>query len=132
MSNTKINQDHKDTIIIDLDNTLTMESDLSYEEKKPNKKVIEACHKYKSLGFKIVVFTSRNMRTFNQDIDLIKINTYPKIKTWLKKNNVPFDEIIVGKPWCGNNGFYVDDRAIRPSEFVSMSYTQINDIIEDN
>ena len=44
-------------------------------------------------------------------------NTLPIIKDWLLANNVPYDEIIIGKPWCGMNGFYVDDRAIGPSEF---------------
>ncbi|HFM3427384.1 TPA: capsular biosynthesis protein, partial [Escherichia coli] len=42
-----------------------------------------------------------------------------------EKNNVPYDEIYVGKPWCGHEGFYVDDKAIRPNEFVNLSYNEI-------
>ena len=49
----------------------------------------------------------------------------PGIISWLEKHNVPYDEIHVGKPWCGFNGFYVDDKSIRPSEFVSLSYEEI-------
>jgi capsule biosynthesis phosphatase len=131
MSNQDICHQHDDSIIIDLDNTLTLESELNYDKKEPNKQVIETCHKYKELGFRIIVFTSRNMRKFNKDVNLIKANTLPKIKSWLDKNNVPYDQIIIGKPWCGKRGFYVDDRAIRPSEFVSIPYTEIMKKIED-
>ncbi|HAN2428273.1 TPA: capsular biosynthesis protein, partial [Escherichia coli] len=51
--------------------------------------------------------------------------TLPIIVEWLEKNNVPYDEIYVGKPWCGHEGFYVDDKAIRPNEFVNLSYNEI-------
>ena len=74
---------------------------------------------------KIIIFTARNMRTFDGDIEKITENTLPIIKDWLLANNVPYDEIIIGKPWCGMNGFYVDDRAIRPSEFSKMSIDEI-------
>ncbi|HFM3195463.1 TPA: capsular biosynthesis protein, partial [Escherichia coli] len=46
------------------------------------------------------------------------------------RNNIPYDEIIVGKPWCGTNGFYVDDKAIRPSEFISLSETEIAELLD--
>ena len=48
---------------------------------------------------------------------------------WLRRHDVPFDEIHVGKPWCGTEGFYVDDRAVRPSEFLSLSRGQIAALI---
>ena len=49
----------------------------------------------------------------------------PNIVEWLKKHNVPFDEVYIGKPWCGFEGFYIDDKSIRPSEFINMSYDEI-------
>ena len=60
-----------------------------------------------------------------------KINSFtlPIILNWLKKYDVPFDEVVVGKPWCGYSGFYVDDKAIRPSEFLKFSYSQIKRLI---
>lgn len=118
------------TIVIDLDNTLTVESNAPYEKKIPNYPVIEACRKYHDLGFKIIIHTSRNMRTYDGDIDTIKKVTYPIIIEWLEKYNVAYDEVIVGKPWCGDNGFYVDDKAVRPSEFVSLSFEEIKTLIE--
>ena len=50
---------------------------------------------------------------------------------WLQEHQIPFDEIIVGKPWCGTDGFYVDDRAVRPSEFLNMSYAEIQNLLEN-
>ena len=45
------------------------------------------------------------------------------------RHDIPFDEIHVGKPWCGTEGFYIDDRAIRPSEFVALSLGEIQTLI---
>jgi capsule biosynthesis phosphatase len=55
--------------------------------------------------------------------------TLPGIITWLQRHQVPFDEIHVGKPWCGFDGFYVDDRAVRPSEFLTLSLTEIHALL---
>jgi capsule biosynthesis phosphatase len=48
---------------------------------------------------------------------------------WLAKHDIPYDEIHFGKPWPGSGGFYVDDRAIRPSEFRRLSYQQITQLL---
>jgi capsule biosynthesis phosphatase len=112
-------------IIIDLDGTLTVDAEGKYSEKLLNHEVIDACRMYKNKGFEIIISTSRNMRTYEGNIGKINIHTLPGIISWLEKHNVPYDEIHVGKPWCGFNGFYVDDKSIRPSEFVSLSYEEI-------
>ena len=54
------------------------------------------------------------------------------IVNWLNKHDVPFDEIHIGKPWCGDDGFYVDDKAIRPDEFARLSYEEIRKLISNN
>ena len=117
-------------IIIDLDATLTIESDLPYEQKEINRDVLKACVSYKEQGFRIIISTSRSMRTYEGNLGKINKNTLPKILSWLNENNVPFDEIYVGKPWCGKDGFYVDDRAIRPSEFSSLNENEIKKILD--
>jgi len=86
-------------------------------------------NEYKKKGFEIILFTSRNMRTYDGNIGKINKNTLPTLMTWLEKNEVPYDEIYVGKPWCGFEGFYVDDKAIRPSEFTSLSYEEIQSLL---
>ncbi|XAK35102.1 HAD hydrolase family protein [Campylobacter coli] len=117
-------------IIIDLDGTLTLDIDAPYQDKPLNKDVLKRLYYYKQLGFKITIFTSRNMRTFSGNIEEIKKNTLPLIVEWLDRHNVPYDDIIIGKPWCGFEGFYVDDRAIRPSEFVKQSYEEIKELLQ--
>ena len=120
----------KDKIILDLDNTISLTHKKNYRQSKINIKLKNRISLYKKKGFKVIIYTSRNMNTFKENIDLIKKKTLPVIKNWLKKNEVPYDEIIVGKPWCGNNGFYVDDKAIRPSEFVLKNKAEINKILK--
>lgn len=116
-------------IIIDLDGTLTVESDLPYAEKEPNIEIVQACREYKAAGFEIVISTSRNMRTWEGNIGKINKHTLPVIIDWLNRHNVPFDEVYVGKPWCGFEGFYVDDKSIRPSEFSALSYQEIAELL---
>lgn len=119
------------TIIIDLDGTLTIDDDkVDYCDKNPNLALIETIKEYKKMGFKITIFTSRNMRTFNNDIEKIKTHTLPIITSWLDKHKIPYDDIIVGKPWCGFDGFYVDDKAIRPSEFINLKYEEIKELLK--
>ena len=118
-------------LILDLDGTLTIdEEEKDYIDKKPNTKVIEKLKEYKSQNFRITIYTSRNMRTFGGDIEKIKTNTLPQIINWLEKYSVPYDDIVIGKPWCGFEGFYVDDKAIRPSEFSTLSYEEICTLLQ--
>jgi capsule biosynthesis phosphatase len=120
-------------LIIDLDGTLTVDDEsLAYSQKVPNGAVVEALRNYKSKGFEIVVNTSRNMNTFNQALGKINKHTLPVIIEWLNKHNIPYDEIFVGKPWCGKEGFYIDDKSIRPDEFVKLSYDEIKKLVGIN
>ncbi|MCF6764277.1 HAD hydrolase family protein [Thiotrichales bacterium 19S3-7] len=116
-------------LVIDLDGTLTVESKKPYSEKSINLEVVEKLRQYKKMGFRITIFTSRNMRTYQGNIGLINMHTLPEIIQWLDKHDVPCDEVIVGKPWCGFDGFYVDDKAIRPSEFIDKSYDEIKSLL---
>lgn len=112
-------------LIFDLDDTISFTSDGDYVNAKPNRKLIDKMKEYKDLGFQIVISTSRNMRTYKGNIGKINANTLPVIIKWLAENQVPYDEIYTGKPWCGFEGFYIDDKAIRPQEFTDLSYREI-------
>ncbi len=117
-------------LVVDLDDTLTVHgSAASYAEKEPNLALVEKLREYKAAGFEIIVQTARNMRTYQNSIGKINANTLPVIVDWLRRHDIPYDEIYVGKPWCGTEGFYVDDRAIRPSEFLSLSLDQIRALV---
>ena len=117
------------TLIIDLDGTITIDDNVAYADKCPNTPLITKLKLYKKRGFKIVIFTSRAMRTYNGDLEQIKANALPTILEWLEKHKIPYDEVIIGKAWCGECGFYVDDRAIRPSEFENLSFAEITQLL---
>ena len=116
-------------LIMDLDDTICSTIDGDYKNSTPDLNVIQKMYEYRESGFTIAISTSRNMRTYSGDIGKINANTLPVIIEWLERYDVPYDEIIVAKPWCGMEGFYVDDKAIRPSEFKQKSYEQIVELL---
>jgi len=117
-------------IVVDLDDTITKhDPSLSYSDKEPDLMLIARLREYKAAGFEIAIQTARNMRTYNNSVGKITAHTLPVIIDWLRKHDVPYDEIYIGKPWCGLEGFYIDDRAIRPSEFLSLSLEEIQALI---
>lgn len=117
-------------LIVDLDNTISYTIKGDYVNSKPIEQTINMLRKYHDEGWEIIINSSRNMRTYESNVGKINIYTLPNIISWLNKYNVPYDEIIVGKPWCGYDGFYIDDKAIRPSEFHSMNEKEINQLLE--
>lgn len=116
-------------LIVDLDDTICSTKNGDYKNSIPDLKLIEKLHVYREDGFEIVINTSRNVRTYKGNVGKINANTLPIIIQWLEENDVPYDEIYVGKPWCGHEGFYIDDKSIRPSEFKSMDYKEIMDLL---
>ena len=80
---------------------------------------------YRAAGFEIVIYSARNMRTYNGSVGHITAHTAPGIIEWLKRHDIPYDELHIGKPWCGDGGFYVDDKAVRPDEFAALSYDDV-------
>ena len=129
---TKANRSDSKRIVIDVDGTVchTKDEGVSYLNAQPNLEVIRQIQKYKDGGFTIVLYTSRQMRTHENNLGKIVANTVPVLIEWLKRNNVPFDEIHIGKPWCGFEGFYVDDKSVRPDEFARMSYKEITELLD--
>jgi len=117
-------------LVVDLDGTITLANTSDYKNVLPNVELIKRLREYKKNGFTIVISTARNMRTYEGNVGKINIHTLPTITEWLDRHEVPYDEILVGKPWCGHDGFYIDDRAIRPSEFTALSFEKITALIE--
>ncbi|MBC7514615.1 MAG: capsular biosynthesis protein [Herminiimonas sp.] len=116
-------------LIVDLDETITVSADDGYRNALPNISLIERLRQYQLDGFEVVINTSRNVSTFEGNVGKINVHTLPVILDWLTRHEVPFDEIYVGKPWCGTEGFYIDDKAIRPSEFMALSLPQIHALL---
>ena len=117
-------------LIFDLDDTLCTTQNGDYANAQPITEVVEKLREYHRQGFTIVINTSRNMRTHQGNIGAINKNTLPIIIDWLGRHDIPYDELYVGKPWCGFEGFYVDDKAIRPDELVKLSYAEICQLLD--
>lgn len=122
-------------LIIDLDGTLalpvaaTPAAPNDYAHAVPDLALVARLRQYRVDGYQIVIHTSRNMRTYEGNIGMINVHTLPLILAWLTRHDVPFDEVHVGKPWCGLQGFYVDDRAVRPSEFARCTVAEIDALL---
>lgn len=120
------------TFIVDIDGTLCpiKKKEEMYEELVPYRQMVEKLRYYKENGAKIVLFTSRNMKSYQGNIGLINAHTAKILLDWLEHWEIPYDEIIYGKPWPGSNGFYVDDRAVRPDEFIQYSPEELKGICD--
>jgi capsule biosynthesis phosphatase len=119
-------------LVVDVDGTLCLDKDseLGYASAVASQSMKLRLTELKSNGYWIILFTSRNMRTHDGNIGAIIKHTAPVLIQWLAENDIPYDELHFGKPWCGNEGFYIDDRAIRPREFLDNSIEQINALLE--
>jgi CMP-N,N'-diacetyllegionaminic acid synthase len=93
--------------VIDIDGVIAEErsNHLEYSKCVPKKDVIDCVNKLFNSGNYIILFTSR----FEVDKQVTM--------TWLEKNNVLYNELILGKPRAD---FYIDDRAMRPNEFKEL------------
>lgn len=117
-------------LVFDLDGTLTHDDPgVDYADRRPNVAVVARLRDYRAQGFEIVVCSARNMRTHAGQVGKINATTLPVILDWLARHDIPFDEIHVGKPWCGTEGFYIDDKAVRPSEFAALSLAEIHALL---
>lgn len=113
-------------VIIDVDDTISVtDFSVPYSRRKPKTDVIKKLQEYKEKGFEIVIHTGRQMKTYEGNVGKINIFTLPTLLAWLKKHKVPFDEVYIGRPWCGAEGFYVCDATVRPDEFVTLTYEEI-------
>ena len=106
------------TLVVDIDNTICKKSETSdYSQALPISRVCEALRLANSQGVYIILFTSRNMRTFKGSMGLINKITAPILIKWLADNNIPYDERYFGKPW-GNAVSYIDDKALSIEKFI--------------
>ena len=118
------------TFICDVDGTLCpiKKPDERYEDLVPYEAMVEKLRYYHENGARIVLYTSRNMKSYNGNLGLINKNTAKIMLNWLDRWDIPYDEIIYGKPWPGKKGFYIDDRSVRPDEFLKQSLTELDEL----
>jgi capsule biosynthesis phosphatase len=115
------------TFIFDIDGTICpiKQKNERYEDIVPYADMVEKIRLYHKQGARIVLFTSRNMNTYQGNLGLINKNTAKTLLYWLEQWQIPYDEILYGKPWPGHKGFYVDDRSVRPDEFLHLDTAEL-------
>lgn len=117
------------SLVLDIDGTLCppKRPGDAYADLIPYPDMVGLMRDYKAQGFYIILHSARNMRKYGGNIGKLNADTMRALFAWLERHEIPYDEVHIGKPWCGVGGFYVDDRAIRPSEFRALDYAQIVD-----
>ncbi len=122
------------TFIFDIDGTICpiKREQERYEDLVPYPEIVNKLKKYKEFGARIILFTSRNMNTYKGNIGLINKDTARILLKWLDKWSIPYDEIIYGKPWPGPSGFYVDDRTVRPDEFLKYTPEELTNLCTES
>lgn len=100
-------------VCFDLDNTLVTYPSIpgDYKIVKPIDTMIEYAKFLHREGHTIIIHTARRMTTHNNNIGAV-IKDIGKITfDTLEKFNIPYDELIFGKPIAD---IYIDDRAVNP------------------
>lgn len=118
-------------LVVDIDGTLcdVKVAGQSYADLIPRPAMLERLREYQKKGYRILLYTARNMNTYKNNLGQINKHTAPVLIEWLAKWEVPYDEILFGKPWPRTKGFYIDDRSIRPDEFLNMSEDEIHKLL---
>ena len=70
------------------------------------------------------------MRSNDGNVGRIGKTVAPGMLQWLIEHEIPFDELHLAKPWPGRQGFYVDDRSVRPREFLELSLEELNALVD--
>ena len=96
----------KKTICFDLDGVLCLTKGNNYLLSKPIKKNIKFTNKLNK-DYKIIIFTSRFMGRNNDNVSKANKQGYEFTKKQLKKWNVKYSKLILGKP---SYDFYIDDK----------------------
>jgi len=99
-------------ICIDLDGVVCelKRSDQCYEDLLPVDGAIEKIKALKANGHYIILFTARHMKTCEGNVGKVMARLGKVTLDWLAKHDIPYDEIVFGKPWAD---IYIDDNAHR-------------------
>jgi len=117
--------DPKKTLVCDMDHTISFTKNRQYENSTPNFSIISKLREAREKGWYIIIHTSRGMGRSNGNIELVKEEVLEEISSFCIKFDVPYDEIVVGKPW---GRLYIDDKAIRPYEFFNTDLSSLEEV----
>lgn len=123
----KLSSINKKRYCFDLDNTLVTFPKISndYTSVEPIQQNIDILKKIKLYGNTIIIYTARNMKTYNGNVGKACANIGKITFDTLEKFNIPYDEIYFGKPMAD---FYIDDLAVSSYENLEkiIGFYEIN------
>ena len=107
------NNSKKLRIVVDLDNTLVSYPLVkgNYSTVNINQWMVKYIRKLKEEGHYIIIHTARRMETHSHNVGKVIADIGKLTIETLDKFNIPYDEIIFGKPL---GDIYIDDRAVNP------------------
>lgn len=122
------------TYVIDIDGTICQAKKLpdgsyDYPNAVPFTNIIKKINQLYDDGNIIFLFTSRGMRTYNNDIKKINKNVRPVLEKWLNNFDVKYHKLIMGKPW-GENVIYIDNRNLSIDSFINNESIDFESIIK--
>ena len=102
-------------IIVDIDDTLCTVINRDFINAIPYQDVIDKVNEYYDKGYEIVISTARGQNSCKTPEEMQE--KYFKVtKEWLDKAGVKYHKLEIG--YKQNADMYVDDKAIRPDEFI--------------
>lgn len=104
-------------LCVDVDDTICFTTDRDYPNSTPNQPVINKLREAHALGYTIILHTARGQGRSNHSIAAVYDEVMAEIIEMCSRLEVPFDQIVLGKPLAI---LYIDDKAMRPDEFVEM------------
>lgn len=105
--------------VFDLDDTISVHKNRDYPNAKPIVPVIEKIRQMKDDGWEIVIYSARGQVSCKGDLKEIEHKNRPVVEEWLKRHNVPCDELIFGKP-IGD--VYIDDKGMSLDDFIEQPF----------
>ena len=119
-------------LVVDIDGTLCpiKQSGESYADMIHEPRMLAKLRALHAEGWVIILHSSRGMRSNDGNPGKIVKNVGPTLLNWLAEHDIPFDELHFAKPWPGHQGFYIDDRAVRPREFVKLDLDELNALLD--
>ncbi|MEM9267318.1 MAG: capsular biosynthesis protein [Pseudomonadota bacterium] len=118
-------------LVVDIDGTLCPEKapGESYGDLAVEPLLLARLKALHAEGWRIVLHTARGMRSNGGNLGAVHANVLPTLMAWLARHEVPYDELLLGKPWAGRRGYYIDDRAVRPREFLDCDMDELDAMI---
>ncbi len=100
-------------LIVDLDGTIcTEEKQFSRSLALPLDGSVDFLKQIKKDGHTIIIYSARSWAEYEMTVD------------WLEKFQIPFDQLVLGKP-IGD--YWIDDRAIEFKGWSSVTKRLLND-----